>query len=157
MQSPPASTRQWLPILPANLLEVNAMKPRNIAFVTAALVCLLSAPVITQSADDWVAINNPAELRAIYSNKTFKGTVEDGTPFVSHYNADGRGLMIYKGQTTPRTWEVKGKDQVCVVDVTGTNCFVYWRHRDKKDEIKGRNIEKGWTFQATVEDGIPKF
>ena len=133
------------------------MKLRNIAFVTGALVCVLFAPVIAQSADDWVAISDPAELRAIYANKTFKGTIEDGSTFVSHYTADGRGLMIYKGQTTPRTWEVKGNDQVCVVDVTGTNCFAYWRHRDKQNQFKGMHVVKRWTFEVTVEDGIPKF
>ena len=132
------------------------MKSRNVTFVTSALVSMLFAPAISQSTGDWVDIKDPAELRAIYSNKTFKGTIMDGSTFVSHYSADGRGVMIYKGQTTPRTWEVKG-NQLCVTAVSATNCYVYWRHRDKQNVIKGMNVAKGWTFEATVEDGIPKF
>ncbi len=133
------------------------MNLKRITFVTGALVCVLSAPVITQGEDEWVAINNPAELRAIYSNKTFKGVTSGGTAYVGHYSADGRGVLIYEDKSIPRTWAVKGNDQVCATDTSGTTCYVFWRHRDKQNVFKNMNVEKGWTTEFTVEDGIPKF
>lgn len=134
------------------------MKSKSIAFITGSLVCVLAAPIVTQSADDWVSINDPAELRALYSNKTWRGQAEwSGQPFVNHYSADGRGIVIMGENKYPRTWAVKGKDQVCATDSTGTNCFVFWRQRDNRNEIKAMNVDKGWTLKATVEDGIPNF
>ena len=147
--------------------SVKPIGSSNVAFITSALVCVLFAPAISQSAWDWVEINDPAELRAIYSNTTLKGTVDFGVqtgstrggthPFVSHNSADGRGIIIFYGQETPRTWEVKGNDQVCIKDARGNACYVYWRHRDKKNQIRAKNIGQGFTWEGTVEDGIPKF
>ena len=134
------------------------MKSRNFALSVSALISVLSAPLIAQSENEWKPINDPAELRALYSNKTFKGTFTgNGVTWVGHYNADGRGLLTLNDKTTPRTWKVKGKDQVCATDVNGTTCNVFWRHRDKKGLIKIMNVDKGWASEAVVEDGIPKF
>jgi len=134
------------------------MKSRNIAFLTGALICMLSTPAMPQSSKDWVDIKDPKELRAIYSNKTFKGKLPmDGTPFVAHYRSDGKGIMIAKEQRFPRTWEVKGNDQVCVTDAMATNCFQFQRNKKNRNEIVATQVKDRWLLQFTVEDGIPKF
>lgn len=140
-----------------NLCEGNAMPSRNIAFVTGALIFMLSAPAVPQSSKDWVDIKSPQELRALYSNKTLRGKGGDGIPFVGHYGADGKGILIRGDKRTPRTWAIKGKDQVCVTHDSGTDCFTFERHRKNRNEIIGRHVTQPWSFQATVEDGIPKF
>jgi hypothetical protein len=132
------------------------MKSRNIAFVTAALMCMLSASAVPQSSKDWVDIKDPKELRAIYSNKTFKGKGGDGTPFVGHYRSDGKGILIVGGQRIPRTWEVKG-NQVCITDPKVTNCFELQRHKKNRNDIVARHVTAMWISQFTVEDGIPEF
>lgn len=112
---------------------------------------------VSQSAGDWVEIKDPAELRALYSNTTFRGTgIYPSVSFVGHYSADGRGVSNFLGKTVPRTWVVKG-DQVCVTDAARTDCWIYWRHRINKNEIKSMRIRDAWTWIGTVEDGIPKF
>ena len=136
---------------------VKSMKSSKVALIAGALICALLAPATSQSADDWVAIKDPTELRAIYGNKTIRGVTMTGTAFVGHYGADGKGIMIFGDKRIPRTWRVKGNEQVCVTDVSGTACYVYWRHRDKQNAIKNMNVENGWTSEYTVEDGIPKF
>ncbi len=71
-----------------------------------------SAPAVSQSAGDWVEIKDPAELRALYSNTTFRGKgINPPVSFVGHYSADGRGVSNFLGRTVPRTWVVNG-DQV---------------------------------------------
>jgi hypothetical protein len=96
-------------------------------------------------------------LRALYSNKTRRGKGGDGSLFVAHYSADGRGILIQGDRRTPRTWAIKGKDQVCVTHDSGTDCFTFERHRKNRNQIIGRHITQPWSFQATVEDGVPKF
>lgn len=133
------------------------MKSRNIAFfLTGALICMLSAPAMPQSSKDWVDIKDPKELRAIYSNKTFRGKAY-GTPFVAHYSSDGKGIMIMNEQRFPRTWEVKGNDQVCVTDAMATNCFQFQHNKTNRNEIVATQVKDRWLLQFTVEDGIPQF
>ena len=133
------------------------MRPRNFAVLAGAMVCFLSAPAMPQSSKDWVDIEDPKELRALYSNKTFKGKGRDGSPFVAHYSADGRGIIIEGNKRTPQTWKIKGKDQVCQTDDRGTDCFSFQRHRKNRNEIIAQHVPGRWVFQVTVEEGIPKF
>jgi len=132
------------------------MKSRNIAFLTGALICMLSAPAMPQSSKNWVDIKDPKELRAIYSNKTFRGKAF-GEPFVAHYRSDGKGILISGELRTPRTWEVKGKDQVCVTDAMATNCFKFQRNKTNRNEIVATQVKDRFLLQFTVEDGIPEF
>jgi hypothetical protein len=133
------------------------MTSRSVAFVVGALFCMLSAPAIPQSSEDWVDIKSPNELRALYSNKTFRGKGSGGTPFVGHYSADGRGILIQGDRRTPRTWAVKGEDQVCVTHDWGTDCYTFQRNGKNRNEIIGRHVAYGWIVRFTVEDGIPEF
>jgi hypothetical protein len=133
------------------------MTSKQVAFLVGSCFGLLSAPVFAQSSSDWVDIKDPNELRALYSNKTLKGKTGMGTPFVGHYSADGRGILIQGETRSPRTWTVKGKDQVCATHAGGTDCYTFQRNRRNRNEIIGRHLTQGWLFQATVEDGIPKF
>jgi hypothetical protein len=131
------------------------MKSRNIAFLTGALICMLSAPAMPQSSKDWVDIKDPKELRALYSNKTFKGN-----DWVAHFRDDGKAILIVQGgKPIPRTWEVKGKDQACITstEVGVTNCFRFQRHRKNRNEVMQTSVKDGTTLIVTVEDGIPQF
>lgn len=130
------------------------MKSKRALYLCSLALCLMSAPA---AAGDWVAVSSPKELRSIYSDKTFKGKGGDGVPFVSHYRADGAGIMIRQGQRTSRTWKVQGKDQVCITDPQGTNCFRLQRHKRDRAEIVGQHVSQHWIFQATVEEGVPQF
>jgi hypothetical protein len=130
------------------------MKSRNIAFVTAAMVCMLSAPVMSQSTKDWVDIKDPNELRALYSNKTFRGN-----GWVGHYRADGKGILILQGgKPEPRTWEVKGSDQDCATTGSGAiRCSRFQRNTKNRNQMMLTFVSDGTSLNFTVEDGIPKF
>jgi hypothetical protein len=135
-------------------MEANAMNSRTFAFVSGVLVCTLFAPAISLSAGDWVDIKDPNELRALYSNKTFRGN-----GWVGHYRADGKGeLAVNGGDPHPRTWEVRGDDQVCVILAEGKySCNRFQRHSSNKKEMKVINVDSGKTFDFTLQEGIPKF
>lgn len=130
------------------------MRSGNLAILMATMVFVLPAPVLAQSSSDWVDIKDPIELRALYSNKTFRGN-----GWVGHYRADGKGIFISQGgKPQPRTWEVKGNDWVCVAPSDGpANCFRFQRNRKKPNELVVINVTSGATLNFTLEDGIPKF
>jgi hypothetical protein len=130
------------------------MNSKPMLSLTVLALCLPSAPA---AAREWVEIRSPAELRALYSDKTWRGKGADGVPFVGHYRADGTGVMIRAGVHTPRTWEVKGPDQACVTDTNGTNCYRFQRHKRDRGDIVGQHVTEHWIFQVTVEDGVPGF
>lgn len=132
------------------------MKSRSAGFATGLLVFMLSAPAMAQSSKDWVDMN-AKELRALYSNKTFKGTGPDGRSFVGHYRSDGKGILITGGQRIPRTWEIKGDDQVCVTDAKATNCFSARRHKTNSNDVVLQHVTARWIVSITVEDGTPQF
>ncbi len=130
------------------------MKSRNYAFIKAALICMLFAPALSASAADWVDIKDAQELRALYSNNTFKGA-----GWVGHYREDGKGMLTPDGgRPQARTWEVKGDDQVCVARADGANsCLRFQRDSNNSNKLKVTNVDSGQTFDFTVEKGIPKF
>src|SRR5262245_17573452 len=120
------------------------MKPRTIVLVTYTVACLLSPPAFGQSPGAWVEIRDSQELGALYSNKTFRGN-----GWVGHFRADGRGILVTQyGRTIPRTWEVKGNDQVCATpEGSVTRCFRYQRNRENPKQIMATDVKDGTILQ----------
>ena len=109
-------------------------------------------------AADWQALTSPTELRALYSDKTFKGTDYLGRPFIGHYRSDGRGILTSDGSTFPRTWEISGDDQVCVSGAMGKTCYRLERDRSDPASIRAKAVgNDSQVIHFRVEDGIPKF
>jgi len=128
----------------------EAMRLRNIAFMTVVLVFILSSPAVSQQ---WVDIKNPKELRTLHSNKTFRTSYG-----VEHYRADGKGILIYSNeQRLPCTWEIQGKDQVCVTDERGKSCWQFRRSKKNPEEYVKTNPSNAYMVIFKVEDGIPQF
>ena len=148
-----------LPVeLPAkHMLTVNLKTAKALGVAVPSSILLRANSVIeldeAYQPKDWVDIKNPQELRELHSNKTFRDT-----NWVLHYRADGKGVRIPQGgKPQPRTWEVKGEDQVCVITVGGKWCWRYQRNRKSLNQIRVTSRENDLVFYYTVEDGIPKF
>jgi hypothetical protein len=83
---------------------------------------------------------------------------EVGKPAVVYYRADGKGLMILMDRRYPRTWEIKGNNQVCINDdIRGRFCYRAQRNLKKADEILLVPSMCGVGQFITVEDGVPQF
>lgn len=118
---------------------------------------LCIATTFAHAQSDWVDIKDPKELHALYSNKTFKGKDWKDRPFVGHYRADGQGVMLLDGARIPRTWQVKGNDQVCVKLPWDSPCYRFQRHKAKAGTYRSINVANDEVTEFTVEDGTPKF
>ena len=132
------------------------MGPRIAAPSIGAIAVGVSLLAGAQSSADWVDVKDPKELKAVYSDKTLRGKGPFGDPFVAHYRADGKGILIMGNQRIPRTWEVKGS-QVCITDPKVTNCFTLQRHKKNRNDIVAQHVKDRWISQFTVEDGVPQF
>jgi hypothetical protein len=125
--------------------------------LTAGAALCLAAALPLQAAE-WEDIKDPAALRALYSNKTFKGKDYLDRPWVGHYRADGKGLMvIHNGSRIPRTWAVQGKDQVCVESQFPRVCFRFQRDKAQAGVYRSINVANDMTTMFVVEDGVPQF
>ena len=134
------------------------MKHRFVsAAIAAAILGVFASTAMSQADKAWVDIKGAKQLRALYSNKTFKGKDGWGNNFVGHYSPDGKGIFIVGDLRYPRTWEVKGNDQVCVTEARGTDCYTFQRNRKHRNQIKLRSLRRGFYTEITVEDGAPKF
>ena len=133
------------------------MTLKTFAILAGALIGLAAVPALAQNSKDWVDIKSAKELRALYSNKTFKGKDYLDRPWMGHYRADGQGIMISEAGRIPRSWEVKGDDQVCVKSSSSTPCFRFQRHKTKAGIYRVINVANDQITEVSVEDGIPKF
>ena len=124
--------------------------------LTAGLAAMLAIAAPAQ-ASDWQDIKDPAELRALYSNKTMRGKDWMDRPFVGHYRADGQGLLVFGGDRYARTWAVKGDDQVCVSTAVRTRCYRFQRHASKPGVYRIIDTGDDRPTTVTVEEGIPNF
>ena len=127
----------------------------------AAIAAVFAAASAQAPASDWQKVEDPNELRALYANKTHRQRGYSGEAWVTHYRADGKALFVQGERRIPRTWEVRGKDQVCWRDdVQGESCVRVQRNRQNPSEILTQ--QTGATFalvagMVRIEDGIPKF
>lgn len=128
----------------------------KIALLAASASLGLTAAM--PAAAEWVDVKDPAELRTLYSNKTFKGKDWMDRPWVGHYRADGRGVLVtHDGSRIPRTWAVEGKDTVCVQSQFPRACFRLQRDTSKAGQYRVINVANDMATVVNVEDGVPQF
>jgi hypothetical protein len=129
----------------------------RIGFPIAAALLLCVPLAAAEDALDWVDIEDPAELHELHANKTFRGKDDRDRPWVVHYRADGRGVMLFDGGRYRRSWEINGKDHVCVNTQFDRRCFRFQRHASKPATYRQINVGNDEATEFTVEDGTPGF
>lgn len=133
------------------------MSAMRVAIAAGVLSLLRAVPAISDEPKDWVDIKSANELQALYSNKTFKGKDWKDRPWVGHYRPDGQGVMLFEGGRYPRTWAIKGNDQVCATTTLRTTCYRFQRHKTKPGVYRNINVDNDMINEFVVEDGVPKF
>lgn len=137
----------------------NFLKSRLLA-ASIGFALLAGGCATVDTSKDWIDIKDPGELKAMYSNKTLKGTIpwfDQFVPYVLYSRADGSGTFHFQSRQSPMTWEVKGEDQVCTKRPGASNCFRYQRHATRAGVYRGFNLStKSYGNEITIEDGVPK-
>lgn len=128
------------------------MKPGMLVWLMAALVWLLCGTAAAEG-QKWVQIKDAKELRALVSNKTWRGN-----GWFGHYYADGKFVTNVQAEPKPRrgTWQVTGNDRICYTrDGADVYCYSYQRYTQKAGEFGTTELKSGMTLYFTLEDGVP--
>jgi hypothetical protein len=95
------------------------------------------------SATEWEAVSDPSTLRALFSDTVMEATLTDGVEAEATYNSDGTGELRAWGESFPRTWEVRGNDQVCIGMGREVKCFSMERSAEQADTYRATDIASG--------------
>jgi hypothetical protein len=121
-----------------------------------ALTCLLSAPAVAQNSKDWVDIKDPNELKALYSNTTFRGKTPTGEAFTAYNRSDGLRQIVIPQWDGIQKWRVNGSE-VCSQNNDGSQpemCYTILKHATRKGEYQSRRVKDGAITTFKVELGI---
>lgn len=122
------------------------------------LICILSFYSSSAFGSDWRKVNNPETLEKIYSDTRLRGVDSPHSNFEYNklntqwhidYCSNGTGVLTFWDESYPRTWKIKGKDQVCVTVHSEEKCYFYEEHIKYLDVYRTGVIGKRnapWVF-----------
>jgi hypothetical protein len=94
-------------------------------------------------ADNWVGLSGAETLREFVSGAKVEIDLKPGVTATGEYFGDGTAKIEAWGETFPRTWELRGDDQVCYMSATETNCYTYEQNLAVPGEYRARHVETG--------------
>jgi hypothetical protein len=121
-------------------------------FPATSLLLALSATAIAQDAN-WQPITGAENLRQFMSGLKVERTLAGGEVSRGEYNADGTGTLFSWGAAMPRTWSIKGSDQICIADNGDTLCYRTERNTVDPDLYGARDNATGRLVEFRVTDG----
>ena len=136
------------------------MKPASefsIGCYSNRLAILLPGLLFTgiAGAADWKPVDNPDDLRALFSDTVMQATLAGNERAEATYNADGSGELRAWGETFSRSWEIKGNDLVCLEMEAKKKCFNLEKDAGAADRYRATDIITGEQviFTITRADG----
>ena len=104
-------------------------------------------------AETWEPIDDPEALSALFSDTVIESTLAGGIKTIGRYYRDGTGAVETLGATFPRTWEIRGTDQVCIGKAKKIACFRLERNTETTNEYRAQNLTTGETFVMSLTVG----
>jgi len=120
------------------------------------LMCLLAVMTGPTYAANWVSVSGAETLRVLVSGARAEIQLKPGVIAIGEYYADGTANIEAWGETFPRTWKVRGDDQVCYTSETETNCYTYEQNLDVPGEYRSRHVETGESIVFRVSGTDPR-
>ena len=127
------------------------MQSRNRYVFIVALLLVVSMPAMAQD-DEWITVTGADTLSNFMKGRTAVRKLPDGEVTRGEYFADGTGVVREYGASFPRTWEIKGDDQVCISSARGHVCYTFERNTADPDLYRGRNVVTGVATEFRAED-----
>ena len=107
------------------------------------LLVLLASNASSANDSDWQAMVGSETLHDFIAGLKAERKLPNGTISRGEYFADGTGVLYSWGATIPRTWSIKGEDQLCITAGLETNCYLIDRHINKFDLYRVRDVITG--------------
>ncbi|MCH7869841.1 MAG: hypothetical protein IH881_19265, partial [Myxococcales bacterium] len=96
---------------------------------------ILSVLPMESRAGEWQKMEGAEELKAFVSGATAEITLKSGVVARGEYYPDGTAKIEAWDEVFPRTWEVRGGDQVCYSSEMETNCFFLEQNRSNPEKF----------------------
>jgi len=121
----------------------------------ATTIMLFSLCAVTAFAQDteWTPVTGTEALQNYMSGLKVERTLLSGEISRGEYNADGSGTLTAWGADSPRTWEVKGNDQICIAERRTTNCYQIENNSTDPNLYRARNVATGEIGEFKLVDG----
>jgi len=114
---------------------------------------LLAGITLNAHANEWIPVTGADELKEFMSGLKAERTLAGGEISRGEYFPDGTGVLSAWGADIPRTWEVKGDDQICVSVRGETLCYFLERNSDNPDLYRARDVASGTEAEFKVTEG----
>ena len=118
----------------------------HVAILLATMV--LIAPAI--GADEWEPVSGADTLSEFMSGLSVERDLPGKEVARGEYRADGTGVLHEWGSSFPRTWEVRGEDQICISARVDVRCYVFERNTAEEKLFRGRDVDTGETHEFRV-------
>jgi len=118
------------------------------------LSCLfVTGAVAVAQANEWIPVTGAEALKDYMSGMKAERTLAGGEVSRGEYFPDGTGTLYSWGAKIPRTWEVKGDDQICITAREKTKCYKLERNSDNPDLYRVHDLVSGKKHEYTVTEG----
>lgn len=109
-------------------------------------------PAFSQSTP-WEPVAGVDTLRDLMSGIEAERKLPDGQISRGEYHPDGTGILHAWGASIPRTWSVKGKDQVCITAERETQCYQFELNSKDPALYRARNLENDEITEFRITEG----
>ena len=108
----------------------------------AVLLPLFALATSTDAqASSWQLVTGAEELRRFMSGTKAERELPNGEISRGEYHPDGTGMLHAWGASIPRTWSVKGDDQVCITAELNRQCYRFELSSEDPGLYRASNAE----------------
>jgi hypothetical protein len=142
-------------VSPSNSLKgTMTMNRKRIRWSLAVMVlpCLLATSASAQTSA-WQPVTGAETLRGFMSGTKAERELPSGEISRGEYFPDGTGILFAWGASIPRTWSVKGEDQVCITAERETQCYQFELNSKDPTLYRARDINTDETAEFRITEG----
>ncbi len=121
------------------------------------MLVIISATSETAYAENWQELSGNETLREFVAGAAAEIELRKGVIATGRYYEDGTAVIEAWGEKFPRTWEVRGDNQVCYTSETGTNCYSLEQNLDISGEYRARHVETGEMILFRISGTDPRY
>jgi hypothetical protein len=123
------------------------------AIVTTTLFCL-SVSTVQAGEARWMPVSGAENLNKFMSGARAERELPGGGISRGEYSPDGTGMLYSWGASIPRTWALKGDDQVCITEENGEAlCYQFEISGGTPGLYRARNVATGETAEFRMDNG----
>ena len=123
------------------------------AILTTTLFCL-SVSTVQAGETRWMPVSGAENLNKFMSGARAERELPGGGISRGEYSPDGTGMLYSWGASIPRTWALKGDDQVCITEENGEAlCYQFEISGGTPGLYRARNVATGETAEFRMDNG----